>query len=170
MRWPVATIDLHFGMRDWILPLAIVCATIAAMEVVAFALHKYVMHGPGWGWHRSHHQPSGRLEKNDLYAVGFGALSLLLLTVLADIWAPAFWVGIGTTVYGVLYAVVHDGLVHRRFPCVRVPRRGYLKRLVQAHRLHHAVRDRDGAVSFGFLYARPVRDLKHRLGATQEAR
>jgi beta-carotene 3-hydroxylase len=34
-----------------------------------------------------------------------------------------------------------------------VPRRGYLRRLIQAHRLHHAVMSRGGAVSFGFLIA-----------------
>ena len=40
------------------------------MEGVAWAAHKYIMHGWGWGWHRSHHEPRrGALEKNDLYAV-----------------------------------------------------------------------------------------------------
>jgi hypothetical protein len=31
--------------------------TIVAMEAVAWAVHRYVMHGVGWGWHRSHHEP-----------------------------------------------------------------------------------------------------------------
>ncbi len=47
-----------------------------------------------------------------------------------------------------------------------MPRRfggAYLKRLIQAHRLHHAVRSREGAVSFGFLYAPPVKKLKEQL-------
>jgi beta-carotene 3-hydroxylase len=64
-----------------------------------------------------------------------------------------------------MYAVVHDGLVHARFPFRLVPRSGYAKRLVQAHRLHHATHGRDGAVSFGFLYAPDVRKLKARLRA-----
>jgi beta-carotene 3-hydroxylase len=50
-------------------------------------------------------------------------------------------------------------LVHQRLPFVKAPRRGYLKRLVQAHRLHHATRGREGAVSFGFLYAPPIASL-----------
>ncbi|HLL58775.1 MAG TPA: beta-carotene hydroxylase, partial [Allosphingosinicella sp.] len=70
---------------------------------------------------------------------------------------------VGMAVYGLLYLLVHDALVHRRFPFPNLARRGYLKRLVQAHRLHHAVRDRTGAVSFGFLYAPPVRRLKEAL-------
>jgi beta-carotene 3-hydroxylase len=71
------------------------------------------------------------------------------------------------TAYGFLYFVAHDGLVHRRWPFHYVPRRGYLKRLYQAHRMHHAVRGREGAVSFGFLYAPPVATLKRRLQTLQ---
>ena len=57
------------------------------------------------------------------------------------------------TLYGFLYFLAHDGLVHRRWPFRHVPRRGYLKRLYQAHRLHHAVQGKEGCVSFGFLWA-----------------
>src|SRR3546814_3380212 len=47
----------------------------------------------------------------------------------------------------------------------RSPRSSYMKRIVQAHRLHHAVETKDGAVSFGFLWALPVAMLKARLAA-----
>jgi beta-carotene 3-hydroxylase len=151
-------------MDSWLLPLLIVLATVAATEVLAAWVHRHVMHGWGWGWHRSHHEPrSGWFELNDLYALVFAALSLLFFSLLAEIWPPFWWVGVGTVVYGLLYAAVHDGLVHRRFPFPGSGRRGYLKRLVQAHRLHHSVRSRDGAVSFGFLYAPTARRLRRRL-------
>ncbi|MGA0598300.1 sterol desaturase family protein [Enterovirga sp. CN4-39] len=141
----------------------ILVSTVLVMEAVAWAIHKYVMHGPGWGWHRSHHVEHDEvLEKNDLYAVIFAGLALLLI-VFSPGRGPLYWVGIGMTVYGFLYFVVHDGLVHQRWPFRYVPRNGYLKRLVQAHRLHHAVDGRDGCVSFGFLYAPPVRRLKEDL-------
>ncbi|HDS1816292.1 TPA: beta-carotene hydroxylase, partial [Pseudomonas putida] len=39
----------------------------------------------------------------------------------------------------------------------------YLKRLHRAHRLHHAVKGRQGSVSFGFFYAPPVEVLKRQL-------
>jgi beta-carotene 3-hydroxylase len=146
------------------LALGIVVATVAAMEGAAWLVHRYVMHGWGWGWHRSHHEPrSGRFETNDLYALVFAGISLLFFTLLADLWAPFWWVGAGTVVYGLLYTLLHDGLVHNRLGFSASPRSGYLKRLVQAHRLHHAVHERDGAVSFGFLYAPPVRRLRERL-------
>jgi beta-carotene 3-hydroxylase len=148
----------------WILALGLVLGTVALMEGVAWAVHRFVMHGWGWGLHRSHHEPdAGRFETNDLYALGFAGISLLFFTLLAELWPPFWWVGLGTVVYGLLYALLHDGLVHRRLGFDLTPRSGYLKRLVQAHRLHHAVRDRDGAVSFGFLYAPPVRRLRRRL-------
>ena len=149
----------------------VVVVTVVAMEGVAWAAHKYVMHGFGWGWHRSHHAPRrGRWQKNDLYALVFAAISVAL------IWAgtrgawPLQWVGAGMAVYGLLYAVAHDGLVHRRWRLPLAPRSGYLKRLVQAHRLHHAVATRDGAVSFGFLWAPSAPRLKAELAARRSPR
>ena len=82
-------------------------------------------------------------------------------------WSPMWWAACGVTAYGVMYGVVHDGLVHHRWPFRITPRQGYAKRLVQAHRLHHAVATRTGAVSYGFLWAPPVRVLKVRLKAIQ---
>lgn len=132
----------------------IVFATVGAMEVIATLAHKYVMHGWGWGWHASHHAPRhGWFEVNDLYAVVFAALAIVLIAVgTSGLW-PLQWLGAGMTLYGALYFMVHDGLVHQRWPFRYVPRRGYLRRLYLAHRLHHAVRGKAGCISFGFLYA-----------------
>ncbi len=146
------------------MPLIIVAATVVAMEALACTVHRRIMHGWGWRWHRSHHEPRrGIFETNDLYALIFAGISLLFFTVFAALWPPFWWVGVGTILYGLLYTLLHDGLVHRRLGFVLKPRSGYLKRLVQAHRLHHAVKERDGAVSFGFLYAPPVWRLRRRL-------
>jgi beta-carotene 3-hydroxylase len=142
----------------------ILIATMVAMEAVAWAVHRYIMHGFGWGWHRSHHEPrQGRLEKNDLYGLLFGALALLLIVAAANHSSALYWIGVGMSAYGFLYFVLHDGLVHRRIPMPKRVGNAYFKRLIQAHRLHHAVRGREGGVSFGFLYAPPVRKLKEQL-------
>lgn len=144
----------------------IVLITVVAMEAFAFLAHKHVMHGWGWRWHRSHHEPRrGWFEKNDLYAAVFALLAIVLIALGTDGYWPLQWVGAGMTSYGLLYFVFHDGLVHRRWPFTYMPRSGYLKRLYQAHRLHHAVHGRQGCVSFGFLYAPSVRELKRRLQA-----
>jgi beta-carotene 3-hydroxylase len=146
--------------------IAIVIATVAAMEAVANLSHRYIMHGWGWGWHESHHLPRrGRFEKNDLYALVFAIPSIVLIYLGDAYHNPLLWVGTGMTVYGFLYFCAHDGLVHNRWPFRLTPKGRYLKRLVQAHRMHHVVHGREGCVSFGFLYAPPVRRLKEELKA-----
>ena len=144
----------------------IVLATVAGMEGFAWWAHKHVMHGWGWGWHASHHAPRGGwFEKNDLYAVVFAGVAIALIALgSAGRW-PLQWIGAGMTLYGALYFLAHDGLVHRRWPWRHTPRSGYLKRLYQAHRLHHAVDGRTGCVSFGFLWAPPAAELRRQLQA-----
>lgn len=140
--------------------LLIVLATIALMEGVAWASHRYVMHGFGWGWHASHHAPRrGWFEKNDLFAFVFAGISIALIWFGTRGAWPLQWIGAGMAGYGLLYFVAHDGLVHRRWPLGFTPRRGYFKRLVQAHRLHHAVGAREHGVAFGFLWAPSERQL-----------
>lgn len=144
----------------------IVLATVFVMEWVAWGSHKYIMHGWGWNWHRDHHEPHEKtLEKNDLYGIVGAVMSISMfmwgsqLVAGAHAWAPATWIGLGIMFYGVIYTVVHDGLVHQRY-FKYVPRSGYAKRLVQAHKLHHATIGKEGGVSFGFVFARDPASLK----------
>jgi beta-carotene 3-hydroxylase len=153
----------------------IVLATVLAMEGVAWASHKYIMHGWGWGWHRDHHEPhDNKLEKNDLYGIVGAVMSMSMFTigsplVLGDnAWEPGTWVGLGIMFYGVIYTLIHDGIVHQRY-FKYVPRNGYAKRLVQAHKLHHATVGKEGGVSFGFVFARDPAKLKAELKIQREA-
>ena len=146
--------------------LGIVIAVVAIMEVVALLTHKYIMHGWGWGWHESHHiEHDDTFERNDLYAAVFAIPSLLLCVLGSYFESRILWVGVGMTTYGLLYFFVHDALVHSRWPWRVKPRGKYMTRLLQAHRMHHAVHGKDGCVSFGFLYASEVRKLKEELRA-----
>jgi len=148
---------------------AIVLMTVAAMEFVAWAAHKYIMHGWGWAWHRDHHEPHDNLlEKNDLFGIVGAAVAIALFTYGYFYSAPLWWVAMGITVYGMIYTFIHDGLVHQRF-FRWVPKRGYAKRLVQAHKLHHATIGKRGGVSFGFILARDPVALKKDLKAQREA-
>lgn len=162
-----------------IVPILIVIATVIAMEWVAWASHKYVMHGPAWAWHRDHHEPHDRvLEKNDLFALVGAALSVAMFALGSEwvmgpiipgaAWWPGTWIGLGILAYGVIYTLVHDGLVHQRY-FRWVPKRGYAKRLVQAHKLHHATVGKEGGVSFGFVFARDPAKLKAELKRQREA-
>lgn len=158
---------------ELLLRIAIVLGAVVGMELFAWWAHKHVMHGWGWGWHRSHHEHRrGVFERNDLYAIVFAGIAIVLIALgsRGDALEPLRWVGAGMTAYGFLYAVVHDGMVHKRWPWRWVPRSGYLKRLYQAHRLHHAVQGREGCVSFGFLWAPAPERLKQRLQQVQRLR
>ncbi|MCR9137814.1 MAG: sterol desaturase family protein [Alphaproteobacteria bacterium] len=155
-------------MISFLLALAIVIATVAFMEGFAWWAHKYVMHGWGWGWHRSHHEPHDEtFEKNDLYAVVFAGVAIVLFWVGTTNWV-IWWIAVGITAYGALYFIAHDGLVHHRWPFRYVPKSGYFKRLYQAHRLHHAVKGKDGCVSFGFIWAPALDTLKQQLRQNQK--
>jgi len=141
-------------------------ATVAVMEGVAYAAHRWVMHGPGWFLHASHHRArSGAFELNDLYAVIFAIPSFVLLLGGVQLgWWPGFtWIGAGIAAYGAIYFCFHDVIVHRRLAHRYVPRSTYMKRIVQAHRLHHVVESKHGTVSFGFLWAPRAERLKAQL-------
>lgn len=140
--------------------------TIILMEVVAYATHRWIMHGPGWFLHKSHHRERlGRFEANDLYALIFALPSILLLWGGVNSgWGNwAIWVGAGIAAYGAIYFGFHDVIVHRRIAHHYLPRSNYMRRIVQAHRLHHAIESKEGAVSFGFLWAPKPEQLKRRL-------
>jgi len=162
-------------MTDTVLAVLIVLASVLAMEWIAWSSHKFIMHGPGWGWHRDHHEPhTNMFEKNDLYGVVGAVMSISMfalgspLVMGASAWWPGTFIGIGVLIYGIIYTLIHDGLVHQRY-FKWVPRRGYAKRLVQAHWLHHATVGKEGGVSFGFVFARDPAVLKAELKRQREA-
>lgn len=139
---------------SWIIGLLLFVATVAGMEAFAYGAHRWLMHGPGWFLHESHHRPrTGNWEWNDLYFVIFAAPSItLLLGGVQWGWgAWAIWVGAGIAAYGAIYLGFHDVIVHKRFHHRYLPKSAYMKRIIQAHRLHHVVETRQGNVSFGFL-------------------
>ncbi len=120
--------------------MVIAVVAFLAMEPITYAVHRWVMHGPGWGWHASHHRRrSGRFERNDAYPVVFAAVVGVGFAVgfNVDGWGGLVPAGVGVTAYGAVYALVHDGFIHRRVPVFRRIRPRSLVRLEDAHRLHH---------------------------------
>ena len=158
----------------WLYAILTFVATILFMEGFAYVMHRWVMHGRlGWWLHESHHRHRpGLFELNDLYGVMFALPSIWLVWMgVQEGWGwPATAIGAGIAGYGAIYFFFHDMLVHQRVSHRIVPRSRYMKRLVQAHKLHHAVESREGCVSFGFVYAPPVEVLKKQLAANAEAR
>lgn len=146
--------------------------TILLMEAVAYAAHRWVMHGFGWFLHASHHRHrEGLFEANDFYALIFAIPSIVLLYggVNLDWGGWAVWVGAGIAAYGAIYFGFHDVIVHNRLGRRFVAKSSYLKRIIQAHRLHHATEGKHGSVSFGFLWAPRPDVLKQQLARSEQA-
>ncbi len=158
-------------MAAFALDLVIFAGAFLFMEGFAWFTHKYVMHGFGWVWHRSHHTPrTGRFELNDLFAAVFATPAIVSIYFGVHGYPLLLPMGIGITAYGAVYAMFHDGLVHRRYPTPLNGKSKFWKQLIQAHRIHHAVNTKEGCVSYGFLMAQPVRKLKAQLAEIQAAR
>ena len=150
-------------------PLVIFIA-FAAMEAIAWSLHKYVMHGMLWSLHQDHHTPQpGKFEKNDLFALVFAFPGwLFTMFGVMDGCDYKLYIGIGVTLYGLCYVLIHDGLVHQRFKIFRHTENAWFIALRKAHKAHHKSREREHGESFGMLlvpfkYYKEARKLQKQL-------
>lgn len=157
-------------MDAWILLLLVLLAFIA-MEGVAWATHKYLMHGLLWRLHSDHHRKDhgGFWERNDLFFLIFALPSMALFTLGARTGtaAPWGWIGLGILLYGVAYALVHEGFIHRRIPGLRNTRNTYLLALRRAHKAHHRRTTPEGGTCFGMLLVprKYLREARQQAGA-----
>jgi len=123
------------------------------MEGVAWFTHKYIMHGFLWSWHKSHHEPRhGMFEKNDLFALVFGSIAAIFIIVGSYNLDWRFFLGIGISLYGLAYFLVHDVFVHQRIKLFRNTRSTYFSAMRFAHKIHHKNTGKHGAEAFGFLF------------------
>jgi beta-carotene 3-hydroxylase len=139
--------------------IGIVLITFCLMECVTWFTHKYIMHGLLWIWHDDHHNKTPNFfEKNDLFFVVFAFISIsfyLVGTFVADL-GFLFYVGIGITLYGFAYFMVHDILIHQRFKFFSRTNNFYFRALRKAHKVHHKHLGREEGECFGMLFV-PMR-------------
>jgi len=104
--------------------------------------------------HKSHHQEAKSFfEWNDLFSVLFAGVSLYFMYTDRDSFGCLFFVGLGITLYGLIYFVVHDWFVHRRFKTFK-SNNAYLKAVRKAHKIHHKNRGKEKGKAFGLLFVR----------------
>lgn len=140
----------------WIIKALMVIGTFLLMEGVAWATHKYVMHGFLWSWHRSHHKVHPHpLERNDLFALVFSIPSISLIVLGFEVEAVSWikYMGYGILGYGIFYFIFHDIIVHRRIKIPFKAKSSYMKRIMNAHYTHHKKHTKEGGEAFGFLFA-----------------
>lgn len=152
-------------MGEVVTTLALVVGAFAVMEPVTAATHRWVMHGIGERLHRSHHRAQrSRWEANDAYPVMFAAIvcTALWLGFNQPAWSSLVPIGVGVTLYGVAYAVVHDVYIHGRLRWFEGREVAALQRLADAHRIHHLY---NGA-PYGMLVPIVPRELRERAART----
>lgn len=130
------------------------------MELSGWLIHKYIMHGPLWRIHKTHHvHQKYFFEWNDLFSLFFGGIAVTLIFLGGESFDFRFWLGIGISFYGMSYFLLHDLLIHRRLKLFKAPRKGYLAGIFRAHQAHHVHNQKKGAESFG-LFVVPSRYFK----------
>lgn len=123
------------------------------MEFAAWSAHKYIMHGFLWKVHEDHHQVTQKVfEKNDLFFLIFAIPSWLCI-MLGFIYEVHFSIGFGfgIALYGLVYFLVHDVLIHRRFKWFDKTNNAYFKAIRKAHKVHHKNQGKEDGKCFGML-------------------
>jgi len=132
-----------------------VLAAFVGMEGVAWVAHKYIMHGLLWKLHKDHHkkETEGFIEHNDFFFLLFAIPGILALLFgeLND-YNFLFWIGLGITLYGLCYFLVHDIFIHQRFKMFRNSNSKYLKAIRRAHKMHHKHLTKEDGECFGMLW------------------
>ncbi|MCU0390118.1 MAG: carotene hydroxylase [Thermoflexibacter sp.] len=141
---------------NYLINIGIIFLTFCATELIAWALHKYIMHGFLWSIHASHHvkDESHFFEWNDLFFLFFAIPSALCIyTGIADGLDFKLYIGIGILIYGIIYFVVHDVFIHQRYPPIlRKSNHRYFRALRRAHHAHHKHIGKQDGEAFGLLW------------------
>ena len=137
------------------LSIIIVVLTFCVMECVTWLTHKYVMHGLLWNLHEDHHNKQPHFfEKNDYFFVIFAVVAMTFFAIGTYLpgWEFLIFIGIGITLYGMGYFLVHDILIHQRFKLFSRTSNVYFRALRKAHKIHHKHLGKEEGECFGMLF------------------
>ena len=137
--------------------IAISLLTFIGMEGITWLTHKYVMHGFLWTLHDDHHNKDhskGFFERNDAFFIIFAGLAMTFFAAgtFHEPWRFLIYVGIGITLYGFAYFMVHDILIHQRFKLFSRTNNFYFRALRKAHKIHHKHLGKEEGECFGMLF------------------
>ena len=123
------------------------------MEFVAWATHKYIMHGFLWNLHQDHHvvDKNKIFQKNDYFFLIFAIPSIVLMYYGFSNMSVEFFIGLGILFYGIAYFLVHEVIIHRRLPPPSKTKSKYIKAIRKAHKIHHKNLGKKNGVNFGML-------------------
>lgn len=156
-------------MTSIIINSLITISSFVIMEAVAWLTHKYVMHGFLWTLHKDHHAgKQGFFERNDAFFLIFATPgSLFSIFGALNNYNYLFYIGLGITLYGLAYFLVHDIFIHQRFKIFRNANHIYFSALRRAHKMHHKHLGKEEGECFGMLIVplKYYREAKRNLSA-----
>ena len=131
----------------------LILITFFFMEFIAWATHKYIMHGFLWYLHKDHHvvNKNHKFQKNDFFFLIFAIPSMLLIYIGYEYDNICFFIGFGIALYGLGYFIVHEIIIHQRLPFFKRSNNIYIKAIRMAHKIHHKKLGKYGGTSFGML-------------------
>lgn len=145
------------------IPLLIFVITFLLMEGVAWALHKFVMHGIGWSLHQDHHVRDNHdsfFERNDSFFIFFSVLAIIAFSLWSIYGSVvSLSIGLGITLYGFIYFLIHDLFIHQRIKIWRNTKNPYLLAIRRAHKMHHKHVGKEDGECFGMLWV-PMKYFK----------
>lgn len=136
--------------------ISLVALSFILMELLSYILHRYIFHGLFWKIHKTHHESSHSIfELNDLFSLSFSISAIVLMiaglqeNILESIYFP---IGLGITIYGILYFIIHDVYTHKRFAKLKTDNR-IINIIKKAHQKHHQSAEKIGNEPYGlFLF------------------
>jgi beta-carotene 3-hydroxylase len=141
---------------DILFKIGLVVLSFSFMEFVAWSSHKYIMHGVLWPVHKDHHQKDMNrfFEVNDFFFPIFAAPGILFIYLgyVYGFEMPWFWLGLGISLYGIAYSLVHDIIIHQRVKVLTRWDNVYVRAIRKAHKIHHKHLGKEDGENFGFLF------------------
>jgi len=125
-----------------------------SFELVAWFSHKYIMHGFLWVLHKDHHKKDHNswFERNDLFFLIYASMSIASTIAWFEFgFRFGLAIGLGIFAFGVLYFLVHDVFIHRRFKWFRAANSRYARAIRRAHKMHHKHIGKEDGECFGLL-------------------
>lgn len=120
-----------------------------AMEILSYAVHRWLFHGVFWRVHNSHHVTrKGAFEANDIFSLVFSLSSIFLMIFGDSVYFP---IGLGVAIYGIVYFIAHDFFTHRRFLPFKSSNK-ILLTIRAAHQKHHQSTEKLGIEPFGLFF------------------
>lgn len=141
----------------------VILITFFLMEGVAWSMHKYIMHGLFWNLHEDHHVRDDHdsfFELNDTFFIFFSIMAIISFSLWSFYGSMvALGIGVGISIYGAVYFLIHDLFIHQRIKIWRNTKNPYLLAIRRAHKMHHKHITKQDGECFGMLWV-PLKYFK----------